>query len=470
MRPLYRALAATLLCVLPLSPPGDAAPAAPGAAESRGGRCAGVETEVAAIDRVWSGHPVAFALLTQGPHQFVAYFDADRQMSFAHRRRPGGWSYRKVDSWLGWDSHNYVTLGLDAAGHLHAAGNLHNDPLVYFRATEPFSVRSLERLTALVDPAAERRVSYPRFLAAPDGGLVFNYRDGRSGAGADVYSVYDASHRRWSRLLDTPLIDGEGKRSAYAEGPYRGPDGIYHLAWVWRDTSDAATTHHLSYARSRDLVHWTTSSGSPMTLPITLDRAEIVDPVPPGGGLINNNVRLGVDAEGRPLIAYSRYDVHGDTQLYVARREAAGWRSVQVTDWAGYRWDFGGGGTLIFEVELLTGPHVLDGETLGLAMRRQGRSALLHLDPRTLARRRQISYRHHPPALEAWRTTAAAAPTGEALELRVGPDLGGADEPGVSYYLTWETLPSHRDRPRPSIPPPSTLRLHRLESGAEGCP
>jgi hypothetical protein len=37
------------------------------------------------VDRVWSGHPVGFSLLTHPPHQFVAYYDADRQMTIAQR-------------------------------------------------------------------------------------------------------------------------------------------------------------------------------------------------------------------------------------------------------------------------------------------------------------------------------------------------------------------------------------------------
>ena len=34
---------------------------------------------------VWSGHPVRFALLTEGERQFVAFYDAHRQMTVAAR-------------------------------------------------------------------------------------------------------------------------------------------------------------------------------------------------------------------------------------------------------------------------------------------------------------------------------------------------------------------------------------------------
>ncbi|HKK18905.1 MAG TPA: hypothetical protein VJ952_09530, partial [Opitutales bacterium] len=34
-----------------------------------------------AIDRVWAGNYVRFDFLTQGNHQYIAYYDSNRQMS-----------------------------------------------------------------------------------------------------------------------------------------------------------------------------------------------------------------------------------------------------------------------------------------------------------------------------------------------------------------------------------------------------
>ena len=111
-------------------------------------------------------------------------------------------------------------------------------------------------------------------------------------------------------------------RNAYFVGPTPGPDGRFHLAWVWRDSPDAETNHDLSYARSRDLVLWERSDGTPLKLPITLASAEIVDGVPVRGGMINNNTVTGFDANGRPVITYHKFDERGDTQVYLARRDA----------------------------------------------------------------------------------------------------------------------------------------------------
>ncbi len=38
------------------------------------------------LDRVWAGHPVSFALLTERGHQFVAYDDADLRLTVAGRK------------------------------------------------------------------------------------------------------------------------------------------------------------------------------------------------------------------------------------------------------------------------------------------------------------------------------------------------------------------------------------------------
>ncbi|MDU0352590.1 BNR repeat-containing protein [Paraglaciecola aquimarina] len=234
-----------------------------------------------AIDHVWSGHRIKPYLLTRGKQQFVAYYDSNRQMTVAHREGAGKWRYYKVDSWLGWDSHNYVTMELDATGHLHVMGNMHADAIEYFRTTEPLKVRSLKRVSVMVDTRLEQRMTYPIFMLNNKGELLVKYRDGGSGNGNEIYNIYDTKSQSWSRLHANQFLDGQGLMSGYFEGPTKGPDGNFHLIWVWRNTPNAATNHSLSYASSPDLVDWVDSSGKPITLPLTLEHTEVVDPVPP---------------------------------------------------------------------------------------------------------------------------------------------------------------------------------------------
>ena len=86
------------------------------------------------IAPVWSGHPVSFALLTQGSRQFVAYYDAARVLTVATRRLTDTtWTTVKLPVVTGWDSHNYIALAADRDGQLHLSANMHVNPLVYFR-------------------------------------------------------------------------------------------------------------------------------------------------------------------------------------------------------------------------------------------------------------------------------------------------------------------------------------------------
>jgi hypothetical protein len=260
------------------------------------------------------------------------------------------WTRQVLPTSVKWDSHNYIAMAIDDDGQLHVSGNMHAVPLVYFRTTRAGDVTSLERVEHMVG-TEEAKVTYPRFFRGPDGRLIFTYRDGSSGDGNQIYNVYNPKARTWSRLLDRPLTDGQGQRNAYLVGPTLGPDGYYHLVWVWRETPDCATNHTLSYARSRDLVHWEKADGTPLPLPMTLESADVVDPVPQHGGMVNGNTVVGFDSQKRVVIGYHKFDAEGNTQIYNARFEDGHWHIQQASDWH-YRWDFGGGGSIQFEVGL----------------------------------------------------------------------------------------------------------------------
>lgn len=271
------------------------------------------QTDSLDIAPVWAGHPVGFALLTHTPFQFVAFYDAHRQMTVAQRRLDERrWTFTKLPRTTGWDSHNYITLAADDDGFLHLSGDMHVVPLVYFRTTKPRDTATFERVEKMVG-TEEDRCTYPRFFRGATNELLFCYRDGRSGNGNQIFNIYDRQTKTWNRLLDSPLTDGEGLRNAYCDGPTKGPDGFFHLAWVWRESPDAATCHDLSYARSKDLRHWETSAGKPLALPIKLEDSEIVDPVPQRGGILNTSVRLGFDHLQRPTISYHKADAQGHT-------------------------------------------------------------------------------------------------------------------------------------------------------------
>ncbi|MBL8175380.1 MAG: BNR repeat-containing protein [Bryobacterales bacterium] len=399
------------------------------------------------VSTVWSGHPVGFDLLTAGKKQYVAFYDEQRRMTIGMRSLDDKrFHLVRLPSQLVWDSHNYVTMALDREGYLHVSGNMHVVPLVYFRSTKPGDIDSLAQVSQMVG-TEESRCTYPRFLRGPKGELIFTYRDGRSGNGNQIYNAYDESSKQWKRLLDRPLTDGEGKSNAYFTDPIPGPDGYFHLVWVWRNTPDCATNHDLTYARSKDMVHWETSSGKPLSLPIRLATAEIVDPVPVQGGMINGNTRLGFDSKKRPVITYHKFDEQGRTQIYNARLESGKWKIYRTSDWD-YRWEFSGGGTIHFEIR----PGAVrshDGALLLDYSHDKLGSGTWRLDENTLRPRETR------PRASLW-PTEWETPQTPGLQVRIQPGRGEG-----RFLLRWETLGPNRDRPRTGpLPDPSMLRLY----------
>jgi hypothetical protein len=428
--------------------------------------------ESTTVSRVWAGHPVRFDLLTHGEQQFVAFYDAERRMTIAARtlgqatwtlfQPPGEWleHRRRLSTVLGWDSHNSLRLAVDGCEQIHLCGNMHVDPLIYFRTTCPLDITSLMAVNRMVG-SEEAQCTYPLFMDGPNGELIFRYRAGRSGNGVDYYNVYDVETERWRRLLDTPLLDGQGQMNAYAREPRAGPDGRYHMVWMWRDTGDCATNHDLSYACSPDLVHWQAGDGSPLDLPITIESGATVDPAQPGEGLINMVQSLGFDSQGRPVVAYTKYAESGPSQAYCARLERGRWRIVQVSDWT-YRWAFSGNGSIPADIQLSEVQVRADG---GLSLPywhiHEG-SGCWVLDEKMLEPVETLA--PSPERLpEALARVESRVP---GMQVRSMVGRGQGPNPELRYILRWETLCSNRDQPRTTAPPPSELRVYTVRRPA----
>lgn len=411
-----------------------------------------------AIDKVWAGHSARFAMVTTKTHLYVAYYDANRQLTVAQRplNNPAHWIYHKVDTWLGWDSHNYIAMAVDPAGAIHVAANMHVDPLNYFRSDPSGDIRTLQRIPVMVSPDRESHMTYPVFLKDPAGRLVYKYRDGSSGQGDEIYNIYDDASRTWKPLTSAPLVDGEGERNAYFMGPVLGPDGWFHIAWVWRETPMAETNHDLSYAKSRDLVTWQTADGSPLPLPIKFKDVEIVDPVPVKGGMINNNTIIGFDDQGRVTITYHKYDAAGNTQIWLARREGKAWNRRQISAWKDYRWDFGGGGSLNSEI-FVDGARPGAAGQLIVPVMRLGQSLEFVVDAKSL---KLIEERTVESVADKAATRLDVTDGERTNTVQVtGPD-------GRVFTLAWPTLPPNRDLPQARIPEPSDLVLFQdIEKG-----
>ncbi|HAA75268.1 TPA: hypothetical protein DCE37_09130 [Candidatus Latescibacteria bacterium] len=420
------------------------------------------------IAPAWAGHPVGFDLVTYKGRQFVAFYDHDRKMTVGQRslqesrfelmRLEGRWldARGRLSTDLEWDTHNSITMTVDRNDHIHLCGNMHVDPLIYFRTSRSLDITSFARIDYMVGKN-EDRCTYPRFMSGPERKLVFRYRDGMSGNGVDYYNVYDEGTQSWTRLVDVPILDGMDLMNAYARQPELGPDNQYHMIWMWRDTPDCSTNHDISYATSQDLVNWSAGDGSPLPLSITAEAStSIIDPVPPGGGLSNMCASLGYDSKDRPVVSYHKNDEKAFTQAYAARLENGDWKIHKLSDWD-YHWDFSGNGSI--DTEITLGAVEIREEAF-LAMpwwhARKG-SGIWKIDESTL----QVvgSYPDPEPDLPEELSNVVSDLPGMGVRTTAG--RGDTER---KYWLRWETLERNRDQPRDEIPPPSDLVLYEVKA------
>ena len=416
--------------------------------------------QVLNVAPVTAGFPVRFCLLTDGNRQYVAYYDADHQMTVASRMLDSDeWQFQVLPSKVGWDSHNYITMAIDKDGQLHVSGNMHAVPLVYFRTEKAGDIATLKK--AAMTGKLENRVTYPKFLTNLNGDLIFTYRHGGSGNGINPYNIYDPKTESWSRFLETTLFDGEGKINAYPLGPVRGPDGWFHSVWVWRDTPDCATNHDLSYARSKDLIHWQSAFGDRVTLPIKIGQTELcVDPIPSHGGIINGCQKLFFDSKNRPVINYHKSDENGNMQIYATRPEDGKWKVHQLTDWD-KRIEFSGGGSMGFIGIRISGLSEAAPGLLTMTYRhRDFGSGRLFVDEATLKPSEQTVeiLPEFPSELSKLESNFPG------LGVQRMSDIGDPGDPNVRYVLKWETLGRNRDRKRETTVEPSKLKLYRLRA------
>lgn len=404
---------------------------------------------------VWAGHPVGFSIRTAGGFQYVGFYAPDRRMTVGQRRLDSTeWRFSTLPSRVGWDSHNGIVLEVDRRGFVHVSGNMHGDRLVYFRSAAPHDISRFEQPRMI--GTREREVTYPEFLTGHDGTLHFLYRDGSSGDGVRILNRYDEETGSWSRLLSRPLFDGGGEMSAYLTGPGGGPDGYFHVVWMWRDTPLGSTNHDLSYARTRDFSRWENIAGEPLSLPLTpRTPGVVVDPVRAGEGLAGLGFGVGWDARNRPVVSYCKYDPEGHSQMFNARWRGGRWQISQTSDWT-YRWDLDHTGTGDRHISATPVTQDPQGRLTQMFEQIEAGRGVWILDEETL---RPIGVSQEPAFLEELRRVESAFPGMEMQPLRF-------DREG-RYFLRWETLPLNRDRRRRGpLPPPSMLRVYRWPAPA----
>ncbi|MBN1517646.1 BNR-4 repeat-containing protein [Candidatus Sumerlaeota bacterium] len=279
------------------------------------------------------------SIVTYRDTQYVAFYDAQGRVVLAKRTLGAvDWEIRVTQ--YAWeirtteytgntkDAHNTICIMADGEGYLHMAWDQHNNSLHYCRSVSPGSLELTNKLS--MTGRKEDKVTYPEFYRLLNGDLLFFYRDGSSGNGNLMINYYDTARKNWMQLHDG-LISGEGRRNAYWQTAID-TNGLIHLSWVWRETSDVATNHDICYARSTDGgITWEQSTGERYFLPITAGTAEYACRIPTNSELINQT-SMCADTEGRPYIAtYWRPQDTRVPQYFLVYHDGRDWRSSQVS-------------------------------------------------------------------------------------------------------------------------------------------
>lgn len=291
----------------------------------------------------------------------------------------------------------------------------------------------------------EDHATYPTFLRAQDGSLLFKYRNGRSGDGVWIVNCWQDGS--WTRLGTVfGAQDGKGRPvSAYPSPIVTDGDGVSHVAIVWRRTADVATNFEVSYARTRDFVHWSSVEGAVVAGPVQPGPPFTVTAPGPDSGLLNN-AQLLLAPDGTPLVFFTRYGAAGNDALTVARPGARGWevRDIVVSD---RKTLIGGGGSLPnpprFSVAAADGQAVVRAVFPGRA------AQVIRLDLATLARLPDAPGATAGPVIVPPLPVPAGLEQARVWSMTV--TTSGYDGPGRGS-LYWFAQNPNRDRKRSCSP------------------
>jgi hypothetical protein len=184
-------------------------------------------------------------------------------------------------------------------------------------------------------------VTYPEFVHAPDGTLLFSYRNGGAGGGSgngnQYLNRYDERTKTWQRIA-SPMVDGiASSMNAYLNSFAFGADGTLFASWTIRETP-GWTNHDIYVVRSVDggktwQAYDGTSLGKTVTRASADAHAKVVT-LPIGTNLINQT-SMTIDAAGWPEIAtwWSPEIAHGiaTRQYMLVWNDGKTWRTSQIS-------------------------------------------------------------------------------------------------------------------------------------------
>ena len=145
-------------------------------------------------------------------YQICGYYNSSSYLCIAIRTYPfGRWTIYQYDGvdqtdlgTITADSHQNISLAIDADGLIHISWGVHDEALKYRRSDAAIGswtggVTTSQSMLG----TNESSVSYPTFFVSPDGVLYFTFRDGTSGDGDQYLYAWDDSTDTWSAATGT---------------------------------------------------------------------------------------------------------------------------------------------------------------------------------------------------------------------------------------------------------------------------
>ena len=276
---------------------------------------------------------ICSGLLTLSNQQFFAYY-GQHQTNPSYAYNGTVWIARRTVGSNDWqifrttftpgditDGHDVVAFGIDGGGYLHMSWGMHDQALNYARSTTPVTGTNPIVMGANLGNMTgnETSVTYPQFLALPNGDLFYFYRVGASGGGNTFLNRWSVASQTWTNVnmsagAPLPLIQGlwaSSNYNAYPNMPCLDAAGNFYLAWTWRETPAYESNHDLNFAKSTNGgLGWFRYDGRAYDLPIcenggTGDTNQFSLPVaaiPQNSSLINQ-AGMCLDASNRPVLA-----------------------------------------------------------------------------------------------------------------------------------------------------------------------
>lgn len=215
------------------------------------------------------------AILTYNGYQYCAYYNSSFQVCVARRPKDvSAWQILVTNETLRQerhDTHNNVSIGISTGdGRLHMAWDHHNESSLYYCKSVPGIATNPE--TAQWDASifdqkhdpmqsSTDKMTYPRFIGMPNGGLLLEHRNAFTGIGSKngdpVLHRYDPVTSTWTtlgRYTQTP-------NGTYVNMLRYAPDGRLHVSWVERVQGLDDTQGHYYLYSDDDGTSWCNNEG-----------------------------------------------------------------------------------------------------------------------------------------------------------------------------------------------------------------